>query len=102
MWQKEFLERNKPENLKHRLFRVFHNLIETFDIPVHVLNLILVIEVLQMMNYACHSTLPRLWPDFPLNYIQIVLSSSDLSFVWKNYGGYFIVVFSVIGTSQKI
>lgn len=80
--QQPFISRGRPEDLKQRLFRLFHTLLHHYSIHVNLYYLILVTEILQLTYYGCHSSFPNLWPGPLMGYIQTFLSFIDLSGLW--------------------
>ncbi len=61
MLQQSLMKRNQPETQKQRLFRLFHTLVQHYAIHPNLYYLLLAIEALQMIFYACHSSFPDLW-----------------------------------------
>lgn len=100
--QKSFILRNQPETPKHRLFRLFHTLLNHYSIHPNLYYLILIIEILQLSYFACHSSFEHLWPSPLFKYIQIVLSFTDLSGIWRNAGSSALLVFTSLGMNVTI
>jgi hypothetical protein len=98
MLQKEFMQRNQPESDKARLFRVFHNITNYFNIHRKLYFIILAIEIMQLISYGCHHSFLHLWPESPMGLIQQGLYYLDLSAAWRNSGGYLLLGFVSIGT----
>lgn len=98
MLQKTIILRNQSEGPKQRYFRLFHTLIHHYQVPDSLYCLLLLIELLQMTYYACHSSFQHMWPQSTLPLIQVALGYTDLSAVWRSTAGTPLIVFVAVGT----
>ena len=62
MLQQSLIQRNKPESKKQRLFRLFHTLLHHHSIHINLYAVIIILEILQLVYYACHTSFERIWP----------------------------------------
>jgi hypothetical protein len=90
--------RDQPEELKKRVFRLFHTLLHNFEMHLNLYYLLLVLELAQLLNYSCHSSFGTLWGWTASDYTRTFLAYTDLSPLWKNSGPEALIAFCILST----
>lgn len=97
MLQQSLIQRNQPETTKQRLFRLFHTLLHHHSIHTNFYGVILILEIIQLIYYGCHSSFAKIWPNQSTEILQSALSFTDLSGIWRATGEPALFAFASLG-----